>query len=196
MTPEDISIHRSLAGPDISLDYSHSKKSNFNPQVPCGTRLHIPKNRECQHAFQSTGPLRDPTTTFFRRRRDCYISIHRSLAGPDTSFGDTLSPISNFNPQVPCGTRPADNSSLLSSTTISIHRSLAGPDLANLFAWPVSAEFQSTGPLRDPTFLQAFGLLADRISIHRSLAGPDIGGMRDGSAGGNFNPQVPCGTRL
>ena len=57
----------------------------FNPQVPCGTR-------RCRHSvkksgrlgFQSTGPLRDPTTLHVPSVRTRFISIHRSLAGPDS----------------------------------------------------------------------------------------------------------------
>ena len=37
--------------------------------------------------FQSTGPLRDPTVTDGNIYTVSFISIHRSLAGPDYKFG-------------------------------------------------------------------------------------------------------------
>ena len=167
-----ISIHRSLAGPDMYHKYQQSCRSYFNPQVPCGTRLkpiqirivfndfnpQVPCGTRRQHKegntmskkFQSTGPLRDPTTDAYAGRSDRAISIHRSLAGPDRSGKPS---------DQPCG--------------ISIHRSLAGPDggsaaldtNANDFnpqvpcgtrqglgvEGCVDVQFQSTGPLRDPT---------------------------------------------
>ena len=123
--------------------------------------------------FQSTGPLRDPTTDAYAGRSDRAISIHRSLAGPDRSGKPS---------DQPCG--------------ISIHRSLAGPDggsaaldtNANDFNPQVpcgtrqglgvegfvDVQFQSTGPLRDPTSKDYNDDIQEDISIHRSLAGPDI----------------------
>ena len=81
--PADISIHRSLAGPDaVKHDYI-ADELNFNPQVPCGTRHDIRNGDFKIPKFQSTGPLRDPTTGCGQCRRwHC-----------------------DFNPQVPCGTR-------------------------------------------------------------------------------------------
>ena len=57
-------------------------------------------------AFQSTGPLRDPTEAMARTR---------------TAFR-------YFNPQVPCGTRHVVILNDGLEFKISIHRSLAGPD--------------------------------------------------------------------
>ena len=80
-----ISIHRSLAGPDPPITAPCSPRQqfqstgplrdptsqtclhgrsvrNFNPQVPCGTR-HFCRRSVCSPIeFQSTGPLRDPTS--------------------------------------------------------------------------------------------------------------------------------------
>ena len=98
--------------------------------------------------FQSTGPLRDPTGRNRSVQRDGRISIHRSLAGPD--FGaDINHPLEkDFNPQVPCGTRPGYPTASRISSRISIHRSLAGPDIQfPVVDWLIP------------------------ISIHRSLAG-------------------------
>ena len=100
-----ISIHRSLAGPDMSARRTAPHRCYFNPQVPCGTR-HRPDRKAYQgYRFQSTGPLRDPTHFKPVVFRHLPISIHRSLAGPDKPdcHADRCSPIS-------------------------IHRSLAGPD--------------------------------------------------------------------
>ena len=126
-----ISIHRSLAGPDSCPTASVQIGNNFNPQVPCGTRqtgvlyygfghnisihrslagpdaffqtkfichflfqstgpLRDPTSRELNRealylSFQSTGPLRDPTPPAHTQCLDCAISIHRSLAGPDVN---------------------------------------------------------------------------------------------------------------
>ena len=146
-----ISIHRSLAGPDSGHTPPGCRTSDFNPQVPCGTRRRNGKDRQ-------TRPY--------------------------------------FNPQVPCGTR------------LSCRRTTSR-----------TPRFQSTGPLRDPTVPGAARGHPDHISIHRSLAGPDMdyslqhtyrlrfqstGPLRDPTGTGrtrpswtsNFNPQVPCGTRL
>ena len=130
---------------------------HFNPQVPCGTRP-IASNRIPAHtAFQSTGPLRDPT---------------RSLAGPDGWFGKLESKSGLFQSTGPLrdptplsithrrtmvfqSTGPlrdptARLSAVRSETAISIHRSLAGPD---------------------PSGADRVNQIS--ISIHRSLAGPD-----------------------
>ena len=123
--------------------------------------------------FQSTGPLRDPTLSFDFPSADRRISIHRSLAGPDCISPAMMRCSTYFNPQVPCGTR---------------HQ------LAHCFIGV--SEFQSTGPLRDPTNAITKVSEITAISIHRSLAGPDRSSHRGSRADGNFNPQVPCGTRL
>ena len=79
---QGISIHRSLAGPDCSKIVTRFERIYFNPQVPCGTR-----------------------------RIEFYIT---SLAGDfnpqvpcGTRPGGVVLPglVRNFNPQVPCGTR-------------------------------------------------------------------------------------------
>ena len=190
-----ISIHRSLAGPDLDALSERRAGSYFNPQVPCGTRRfrsarsfrirhfnpQVPCGTRpclgCMPAactpFQSTGPLRDPT--FFA--------------------ADTSDLTKDFNPQVPCGTRrlygripdclmrfqstgplrdpTTTMSRLLAMADISIHRSLAGPDF--------------DGHKSDVTKFE--------ISIHRSLAGPDVDPAEDLRRQAYFNPQVPCGTR-
>ena len=146
--------------------------------------------------FQSTGPLRDPTYRLMMKLSEERISIHRSLAGPDTmpckslhthrpfqSTGplrDPTTPVSKkdemicyFNPQVPCGTRPG-------TKHIIANRS----------------EFQSTGPLRDPTF--PCDMCGINIPVFQStgpLRDPTAGVSRSRARTRYFNPQVPCGTR-
>ena len=99
--------------------------------------------------------------------------MHRSLAGPDAKLCTAGLHRQNFNPQVPCGTRP----------------SAKVEGLANKI-------FQSTGPLRDPTLDVSRGYVNMIISIHRSLAGPDWTSTATSRQPEHFNPQVPCGTRL
>ena len=56
----------------------------FNPQVPCGTRPVSVRRPAHIKEFQSTGPLRDPTSALRADQAKYAISIHRSLAGPDS----------------------------------------------------------------------------------------------------------------
>ena len=149
---------------------------------------------------------------------DITISIHRSLAGPDWCRHLRTSLARHFNPQVPCGTRRAQNCVDWRGQHISIHRSLAGPDCRHSVKKSGRLGFQSTGPLRDPTAQNCVDWRGRHISIHRSLAGPDeafddyvqmrkkfqsTGPLRDPTSVRDeskrkiiyFNPQVPCGTR-
>ena len=112
----------------MAQDAGRTGDADFNPQVPCRTR---PK-----------AGLLLPQPGF--------ISIHRSLAGPD-----------------------AQDPEAAVAFAISIHRSLAGPDPLPGLCGPALLPFQSTGPLRDPT----------------------ISFLEYGYFIFNFNPQVPCGTR-
>ena len=106
--------------------------------------------------FQSTGPLRDPT-------------LHIFLATYN---------VTNFNPQVPCGTRPEDFAALI-AFAISIHRSLAGPDIGRLSDEVVEEIFQSTGPLRDPTQAGDGNGLSDRFQSTGPLRDPtDYGDVK------------------
>ena len=80
----------------------------------------------------------------------------------------------DFNPRVPCGTRPRKGEA-------DAHK---------------NAKFQPTRPLRDATgsiigdaFNKAF------ISTHASLAGRDVVVEIIHQVQQNFNPRVPCGTR-
>ena len=124
-------------------------------------------------AFQSTGPLRDPT-----------MRLRRLL--PEMIY---------FNPQVPCGTRPKPGRNFCSSIQFQSTGPLRDPTYSNCIPL-LSISFQSTGPLRDPTVPGMGMACLTRISIHRSLAGPDQANGSSSSIPSDFNPQVPCGTRL
>ena len=174
-----ISIHRSLAGPDEL------------PSV--GLQL--------SGRFQSTGPLRDPTSGIRPIDLRYLISIHRSLAGPDLCRSCRRWTPSYFNPQVPCGTRLIVSSDRYGGSYFNPqvpcgtrHRSRAFLPVSSIFqstgplrdptrSSPASGatdQFQSTGPLRDPTCLGDHHTPDLNISIHRSLAGPDS--LRDAKA--------------
>ena len=85
-----ISIHRSLAGPDGISILILEPIFYFNPQVPCGTRHKLTNYRIAELEFQSTGPLRDPTSLHILLMQADLISIHRSLAGPDANLLNSL----------------------------------------------------------------------------------------------------------
>ena len=124
-----------------------------------------------QRKFQSTGPLRDPTRGY-RILINCdRISIHRSLAGPD-SFG-------LFGPAF---------------TIISIHRSLAGPDdydMWNDTCTSISIHRSLAGPdMRKIRYLYCLTNFNPQVPCGTRRYVP-----RAYSGRGNFNPQVPCGTR-
>ena len=191
----EISIHRSLAGPDVlRLIYTASwgyfnpqvpcgtrpsevlapwVYDDFNPQVPCGTRRNMPYVHKILVSISIHRSLAGPDKKSGIICRNFNISIHRSLAGPDYSCAGRPEHCQNFNPQVPCGTRPP--------TAAGTHSS-----------W----RFQSTGPLRDPTCFPFSAIMYRIISIHRSLAGPDEYWIPAFNRCLDFNPQVPCGTRL
>ena len=145
-----ISIHRSLAGPDRGIQQLHGFHREFQSTGPLRDPTSSFLLSIGSSPFQSTGPLRDPTnlSSFYGWLQK--ISIHRSLAGPDGSAGDCRGKAADFNPQVPCGTRRPPGNGGADERWISIHRSLAGPD---------------TKSKND------YGM--EVISIHRSLAGPD-----------------------
>ena len=145
----EISIHRSLAGPDYRKPKVIPENYNFNPQVPCGTRRTQSTHPLRCSQFQSTGPLRDPTPGIYARPSKILISIHRSLAGPDP-----------------------DLDLARQTVAISIHRSLAGPDLGYhvvAHVHDISIHRSLAGPDSHCILLSFF----TDISIHRSLAGPD-----------------------
>ena len=151
---------------------STAADANFNPQVPCGTRLEDASVAIGMMAFQSTGPLRDPTQWTDRKHGAFHISIHRSLAGPDDVGGRCDHRRDRFQSTGP----------LRDPTGIRARERRR-------------KQFQSTGPLRDPTSEACAGSGMHGISIHRSLAGPDRIVVSALVQRQNFNPQVPCGTR-
>ena len=155
-------------------------------------------------AFQSTGPLRDPTNP-------------QVPCGTRRTWDLRLKQIGQFQStgplRDPTGAVHLDDVVLL----ISIHRSLAGPDEAARAGKLASFDFNPQVPCGTR---REYGKYPDHglpISIHRSFAGPDIPGIvvgrrnrisihrslagPDGSIQAiwrvqlDFNPQVPCGTR-
>ena len=168
-----ISIHASHAGRDTSFPLLNSPVKNFNPRVPCGTR-HCQPVCILQFAlFQSTRPMRDATEAYELSILLTGISIHASHAGRDS-----------------------DVEGLQSKLDISIHASHAGRDMLSEFTSHNSLKFQSTRPMRDATVRELSIALFPSISIHASHAGRDNIANSEITITRNFNPRVPCGTRL
>ena len=190
---------------------------NFNPQAPCGARPPYLVTFSNQSAFQSTGPLRGPTSalgysqtwTIFQSTgplrgptyRPCVcrwpglISIHRPLAGPDVFM------IVYFTDR-----RIFQSTGPLRGPTRSVpirlrayrHFNPQAPCGARLRYHPDTIrllEFQSTGPLRGPTCGK---VVVHCISIFQStgpLRGPTCKPTSICKLNCNFNPQAPCGAR-
>ena len=125
--------------------------------------------------------------------------------------------LANFNPRVPCGTRPVSNSPIFwiiifQSTgpvwdptnsvlilnqlrTISIHGSRVGPDL-HLRGYQGQNYISIHGSRVGPDLASIWSFAVISISIHGSRVGPDDWGKKQISKEiTNFNPRVPCGTR-
>ncbi len=100
--------------------------------------------------FQSTPPMREATSGIKRAIGVTTISIHASHAGGDKNVSRKILSITDFNPRLPCGRRPAPNSFL--------RRFI---------------KFQSTPPMREATYLGLTGDGYTIISIHASHAGGD-----------------------
>ena len=123
--------------------------------------------------FQSTGPLRGPTCYFSYFCLFMCISIHRPLAGPDRNDGFIGGGRIHFNPQAPCGARHQQQSS--SRQTYHFNpQAPCGARLITASDLMRSPVFQSTGPLRGPTKMIISFTQRKTISIHRPLAGPDV----------------------
>ena len=105
-----------------------TEQIDFNPRVPCGTRLLHDHSLLCLLSFQSTRPMRDATSYWRVSRITETISIHASHAGRDCHSCPPFPSVANFNPRVPCGTRRTSYISLV-----------------------LSFLFQSTRPMRDAT---------------------------------------------
>ena len=213
-----ISIHRSLAGPDSGHTPPGCRTSDFNPQVPCGTRRRNGKDRQtrpyfnpqvpcgtrlsCRRTtsrtprFQSTGPLRDPTVPGAARGHPDHISIHRSLAGPDMDYSLQHTYRLRFQSTGPLRDPTRAPGIYDQLIRISIHRSLAGPDRDRQDTAVLDFEFQSTGPLRDPTPTQGHLYLYYLFQSTGPLRDPTACPVACDTMLFNFNPQVPCGTRL
>ena len=115
-------------GTRLAHTITAASSKDFNPRVPCGTRLGFGKSCGRLCTFQPTRPLRDATATIM----------------PTAVLAD------HFNPRVPCGTR--------------LLRGME-QDYMHLF--------QPTRPLRDATQRQSAAFVRAMISTHASLAGRD-----------------------
>ena len=125
-----ISIHGSRVGPDRYVAKQFKPKAYFNPRVPCGTRLALFRYLFKLFAFQSTGPVWDPTQSHFSGEGIKVFQSTGPVWDPTAFFPTLIVPVVNFNPRVPCGTRPP-----------------------RLNKFIIVIIFQSTGPVWDPTFL-------------------------------------------
>ena len=146
-----ISIHRSLAGPDLRWHLDLHLTTGFQSTGPLRDptrRRTTPKRRM---TFQSTGPLRDPTSQTCLHGRS----------------------VRNFNPQVPCGTRQTGDDAQAEEVKFQSTGPLRDPTPRCCIRIRSASTFQSTGPLRDPTDSGSKIYHRHAISIHRSLAGPD-----------------------
>ena len=107
---------------------------------------------------------------------DCFyhnihsISIHRSLAGPDSPLHHVSFVIFDFNPQVPCGTRPAASFTCSLVNPFQSTGPLRDPTHAR-HRIDFMVKFQSTGPLRDPTEVS--------LSLRRLIRFQSTGPLRD-----------------
>ena len=146
-----ISIHGSRVGPDILTrkDKRYKDISIHGSRVgPDGVYI---GDGYVIEAFQSTGPVWDPTTGLYLLCCSSDISIHGSRVGPDHSHGEPLRVQENFNPRVPCGTRLLNFRIVKLLFYISIHGSRVGPDNVDFVPDFEGVVFQSTGPVWDPT---------------------------------------------
>ena len=182
-------------GTRLAHTITAASSKDFNPRVPCGTRLGFGKSCGRLCTFQPTRPLRDATATIM----------------PTAVLAD------HFNPRVPCGTRllrgmEQDYMHLFQPTrplrdaTAALHavcpiirfqptRPLRDATCLRLPPTCLNRTFQPTRPLRDATrLLRGHGESLD-ISTHASLAGRDPAAICRIRPRDDFNPRVPCGTR-
>ena len=150
---------RPLRDATAVIDCQIRRKADFNPRVPCGTRLRLKIVNTAEKLFQPTRPLRDATTHV------------RSPPRTDRYF----------NPRVPCGTRQSSVPPADGRVEISTHASLAGRDDNYLKLGDNETVFQPTRPLRDATKGTPAQVARMLISTHASLAGRDAN--RQGFAG-------------
>ena len=148
------------------------KETNFNPQAPCGARR---------------APL---LKTVICNR----ISIHRPLAGPDTSQRPLRRVHNDFNPQAPCGARPTYCARIYLLFQFQSTGPLRGPTLTNCMS-PSGSIFQSTGPLRGPTMNFHTGCTQICNFNPQAPCGARQDNQFFSPSNSNFNPQAPCGAR-
>ena len=118
-----ISIHKALAGLDNKDFQSYHRLNYFNPQGPRGPRHSAFVNPFSINGFQSTRPSRASTDHAYRVVDVTKISIHKALAGLDSS---------KRRPEV--------------VPEISIHKALAGLDFIAVLPEPIIQNFNPQGP--------------------------------------------------
>ncbi len=166
-----ISTHASLAGRDCVRPADLRASRNFNPRVPCGTRL--PELRG-QAGSQ-------------------VISTHASLAGRDYRACPTRRrPFLHFNPRVPCGTRLPHLRFWLYFGKISTHASLAGRDLLLQKSPRPRCGISTHASLAGRDIAAHAGrVVVQPISTHASLAGRDSGCSLIATSDQTFQPTRP-----
>ena len=92
-------------GTRLALTVVNHLTDYFNPRVPCGTRLYLKRGNIMGEEFQSTRPMRDATLARSRgQHKEAYFNP-RVPCGT-RRFCKAVQVQHYFNPRVPCGTRP------------------------------------------------------------------------------------------
>ena len=104
--PQSISTHASLAGRDHAVRQKITSFRISTHASLAGRDYSIGTAMMRGLAFQPTRPLRDATLRYKYVLAMTAISTHASLAGRDAAYQVYQDEGDNFNPRVPCGTRP------------------------------------------------------------------------------------------
>ena len=169
-----ISIHKALAGLDITLHIFLSSSSPFQSTRPSrASTLHFIFSFPALRHFNPQGPRGPRPNPELHGHLTFTISIHKALAGLDLQLLFPLAGQSLFQ-----STRPSRASTMATrlvqvGLAISIHKALAGLDMQLLSVYPLTWRFQSTRPSRASTILIHKTDIWFRISIHKALAGLD-----------------------
>ena len=192
---EDISIHSSRAGGDVSAAQAVEKVA-----------ISI-------HSSRAGGDTRERPS-----RPSRPISIHSSRAGGDDQASLCVLRMQQFQSTPPVREETAVANGLWEDEDISIHSSRAGGDTVYDLEFPCGIEFQSTPPVREETAvgsavreaLEDFNpllpcgrrrdSLARRIQCSEFQSTPPVReetacAQSLSSASADFNPLLPCGRR-
>ena len=169
----EISIHPSRVGWDLRLLHLITRKSHFNPPIPCGMGPARWRRGQRERHFNPPIPCGMGHEIHSAKIDSLMISIHPSRVGWD------ISPIA-------AGARRC----------ISIHPSRVGWDYEAWFEDKDAEIFQSTHPVWDGTVDPTKAFLIIYISIHPSRVGWDHPSGRRTWRDCDFNPPIPCGMGL